>query len=196
MVCTNAFGLGINKPDTRWVLHYQAPLVLMDYLQEIGRAGRDLQPAECLTLVSEPTGWFDHGDRQLRQYFLTQAEKYLQRSQALSGELPPQGNLVELKPHFPDLEMALAWLHRQGCLQWLDPFNYQINPGATVPSPLGDLKHQYRIMGRYLTSRNCRWQTILQSFGDNSKTAQQPCGTCDNCLAKRRGLKITLNQGE
>ncbi|MBE9193750.1 ATP-dependent DNA helicase RecQ [Synechocystis sp. LEGE 06083] len=186
VVCTNAFGLGIDKPDTRWVLHYQAPLMLMDYLQEVGRAGRDLQPAECLTLISEPTGWLDSGDRQLRQYFLAQASQCLQRAEALSKQIPFQGNLRELKPHFPDLEIALAWLHRRGRLEWLDPFNYHIAPGDNQTNPLGELKSQYHLMTQYLTSSRCRWQTILAAFGDNSLGARQPCGTCDNCLAKRQ----------
>ena len=186
VVCTNAFGLGIDKPDTRWVLHYQAPLMLMDYLQEVGRAGRDLQPAECLTLISEPTGWLDSGDRQLRRYFLSQASKCLQRAEALSKQIPSRGNLGELKPHFPDVEMALAWLHRRGHLEWLDPFNYCINPGHSHANPLEELKSQYRLMKQYLNGSHCRWQTILAAFGDDSLGIRQPCGTCDNCLAKRR----------
>ncbi|MCT0254004.1 MULTISPECIES: ATP-dependent DNA helicase RecQ [unclassified Synechocystis] len=186
VVCTNAFGLGIDKPDTRWILHYQAPLMLMDYLQEVGRAGRDLQPAECLALISEPTGWLDSGDHQLRQYFLAQANKHLQRAQVLGKQIPVQGNLIALKPHFPDLEMALAWLHRQRRLHWLDPFNYHISSGNNQTNPLEELKSQYHLMEQYLTSGRCRWQTILAAFGDDSPMAQQPCGTCDNCLAKRR----------
>ncbi|MBE9239567.1 RecQ family zinc-binding domain-containing protein, partial [Synechocystis salina] len=150
------------------------------------RAGRDLQPAECLTLISEPTGWLDSGDRQLRQYFLAQASQCLQRAEALSKQIPSQGNLRELKPHFPDLEIALAWLHRRGRLEWLDPFNYRIAPGDNQTNPLGELKSQYHLMTQYLTSSRCRWQTILAAFGDNSLGARQPCGTCDNCLAKRQ----------
>ncbi|MEB3159946.1 MAG: ATP-dependent DNA helicase RecQ [Synechocystis sp.] len=184
VVCTNAFGLGINKPDTRWVLHYHPPLVLMDYLQEIGRAGRDLKPATCLTLISEPTGWLDPSDRQRRAYFLKQQQGVLHQAQRLASQLPQQGNLTALKSEFPEIELALAGLHRQGCLQWLDPFQYQLLPAASTAPALADLQHQFQTMTQYLQTKTCRWQYILKVFGDRTEAANQPCGTCDNCLAK------------
>ena len=63
MVATNAFGLGIDKADTRFVVHYQMPAGLDAYYQESGRAGRDGEVADCTLL-------FLHSDKAVQQFFL------------------------------------------------------------------------------------------------------------------------------
>jgi ATP-dependent DNA helicase RecQ len=78
VICTNAFGMGIDVPDVRLVIHWQHPASVEDYLQEFGRAGRDGRPAVAIVLSDNSS----EGDVNLLRFM---AEKTIEAS-ALEGE--------------------------------------------------------------------------------------------------------------
>ncbi|MBD2256579.1 ATP-dependent DNA helicase RecQ [Pseudanabaena sp. FACHB-2040] len=180
VVCTSAFGVGINKPNTRWVIHYQAPCLITEYVQEVGRAGRDGKPAEALTLVSEPTGWLDGSDRQRAQFFETQTQTLQQKAQQLIGKIPKEGDVREVSQQFKEGAIALSWLHSSGQLQWQDPFHYRLNPTGSAKSLPQQAAAQQ--MHQFLHSRSCRWKSLLDQFGFRTEAQKMgKCGHCDNC---------------
>jgi ATP-dependent DNA helicase RecQ len=190
VVCTSAFGMGVNHSSVRWVVHFHVPLLLSEYVQEIGRAGRDNEPSEALSLISEPSGWLDPEDQQRRQFFLNQDRKHRQLAQKLIKQMPNQGEVSAVTRQFKDAGIALSLLHSTGQLEWLDPFHYIISRSDVPRSLLQDKATQ--TMRQYLVTKQCRWQFILKSFGfpEAADGLAKGCGHCDRCLAERSRLKI------
>ncbi|MBD1912770.1 RecQ family ATP-dependent DNA helicase [Leptolyngbya sp. FACHB-8] len=179
VICTSAFGMGINKPNVRWVIHYHAPMLLSEYVQEVGRAGRDGKPSKALTLVSERTGWLDPDDKQRQQFFRERERSLLRTAQNLAGQLPKLGEVATVSRQFKDGAIALSLLHSSGQLRWTDPFHYVIQSKANSAVP-----QTAQPIEAYLYGRGCRWQYLLRAFGFTTEAEGFCCGTCDRCLRR------------
>ncbi len=183
VICTSAFGMGINKSNVRWVIHFQTPALLSEYVQEVGRAGRDGQFAEAIALVSERTGWLDPEDKQRWHFF--EAKQFAQQRAArlLLRRLPPRGNVNDITKQFTDGAIALALLHRDHQLRWLDPFHYELLPSTATPAIATNPSRQ---MHQFLYGRDCRWRFLLNAFGFAAEAKEMRCGLCDRCQTNRK----------
>ncbi|MEL6261327.1 MAG: RecQ family ATP-dependent DNA helicase [Cyanobacteria bacterium J06626_6] len=180
VVCTSAFGMGINKPDCRFVAHYEVPSLISEYVQEVGRGGRDGRRAVALSLVSERTGLLAPEDRQRWQFFEQKAQQMEQAAMQLAGQIPKEGHIDDVRRQSKEGDQALALLHRNGQLKWLDPFTYRLHAKETAKAVRKS--SAVAVMQRYLFTRRCRWQVLLEAFGFAQEAKSLRCGKCDRCL--------------
>jgi ATP-dependent DNA helicase RecQ len=100
-----------------------------------------------------------------------------QLAQTLAKQLPKKGYLPDILKQEPQAEMALAILHTQGQLVWVDPFHYRLESKHltfTESSPQTSIE-------AYLSERSCRWRFLLGAFGFGREAQGLRCGGCDSC---------------
>ncbi len=198
MVATNAFGLGIDKPDTRFVLHFQMPAGLDAYYQESGRAGRDGEPADCTLL-------FQHGDKAVQQFFL--AGKYPGKEdvadlygalQRRAGDPPAEPWTLPALQEALDraaskLQVAVRLLRHQGVVRQGDDGVLELTRAGLDSHALETLLETYREkrekdkamlerMVFYGQTGRCRWKVLLENFDDKEAESIEACASCDNCV--------------
>jgi ATP-dependent DNA helicase RecQ len=188
VVATSAFGMGIDKPDIRFVLHATTPDSPDAYLQELGRAGRDGEPAWAL-LLHHPA------DLALRRFLsggLPGEDRIAMVARAV-GEHPGASRaelLVATGLGRQSLGRALLLLEQVGAVRRDArgrPHGLGLDPDAAGRAGREQAeRHQQVVRSRialmrdYVSTGRCRRQFLLGAMGER---LQAPCGSCDTCRA-------------
>nr|WP_214698253.1 ATP-dependent DNA helicase RecQ [Exiguobacterium sp. s57] len=167
MVCTSAFGMGVNKDNVRSVIHFQLPATVEAYMQEIGRAGRDGQPAFAVLLYAD-------GDERIQQFLIDgQYPKdedvrlaYFERENGTSlAQLPRLLKMNEEDSKFLLLKQLLSERSLQEALDWVKERR----------------RDRYRQLGQmmdYALIRTCRRDYLLRYFSEPTIEQNECCDIC------------------
>jgi ATP-dependent DNA helicase RecQ len=211
VVATNAFGMGVDKPNVRTVLHASTPASLEAYYQEAGRGGRDGKPARALLLA-------ENRDKALHVHFIRSDELSEDEPERLAAALRATAGAADALPGMTEpvrYDADVRDLARAvGCQasKVAALIGHLTRAGVTMPSPappdraagrlvrefdgraralcrssIGEAARarwqQYREIWAFVEGSDCRRRTILRHFGDRMEPAPDgPC--CDACGAE------------
>jgi ATP-dependent DNA helicase RecQ len=202
IVATSAFGMGIDKPDVRFVLHAGPAESLDSYYQQIGRGGRDGEPARAAL-------FFRPEDLHLPRFFAggTVDEDLLTR---VGTGLRLHGTAVRVADLCAELELtrakvtrAVNLLEQAGALSttaggphWIRRMTVEDAVSAAVEAAAQRKRIEHtrvEMMRGYADTEGCRRQFLLGYFGED---LPGPCGNCDTCAAGTAGTAEDVTRGE
>jgi len=184
VVATSAFGMGVDIPDIRQVIHRDFPACLEDYHQAAGRAGRDGLPARCLLL-------YNPADRGLQELFIAQSypEREVVREVYRALLRAGRWDLRDATTLVPNLDRRAV----EASVRLLENAGALLPGGGVLRLATAPVDFEERRLLRdaavarldqmmaYATSRECRHARIADYFGEAG--VARSCSACDNCLS-------------